>query len=359
LRAGTVTILVKLIYERDWPVFKDLRVWDRMPNLVGMTLSEVQRIMDEKDLSFHPRGAGNAADPNAGQRRIQGQIPEPNVPVSTHSAISVILAAKPVIPSLIGQTEQAAIALLTELGLSPDIQWGDAATSREQFGTVQSQTPAPGTDLRPGLPVRVFLYAAVVPDLAGLNRQNADAAIAAAWLTPVLLWGEEVANSDLWDTVQTQSPAPGTKVALDTTVQVTVFKKPTTTNSTPYQALIGHWEGFLDPGEKPKHLNWPLSLAISTVNLQGQFKGEIVWNNRYGATVQGTVQETTLEFTMVKNTKSTFLVGTGKHNRFTATWNPDAKTIMGTAFTRTDKYQNLGWQEAPISLRKQMAPPTD
>ena len=92
--------------------------------------------------------------------------------------------------------------------------------SERTVGTIVEQTPVPGTAVRPGSPVHVWLAVAqpiTVPDVRGMDRARAVDTLTAARLR---LGDVADRPSDRTaGTIVEQTPAPGTVVAAGTAVQ--------------------------------------------------------------------------------------------------------------------------------------------
>ena len=151
------------------------------------------------------------------------QTPAPGTAVRPGAAVQVWLAApQPVtVPDVRGQDREMATDTLTAVRL----RLGEAADrpSDRAVGTIIEQSPAPGTVVRPGTAVQVWLAVpqpATVPDVRGQNRATAAETLTAARLR---LGETSDRESDrAVGTVVDQMPAPGTVVRPGTAVQVSL-----------------------------------------------------------------------------------------------------------------------------------------
>jgi beta-lactam-binding protein with PASTA domain len=151
------------------------------------------------------------------------QSPAAGTMVKRGSPVQVWMATPvPVtVPDLRGQDRATATDTLTtaRLRLGPV---ADRPSDRA-VGTVVEQTPAPGTAVRPGAAVQVWLAApqpVTVPDVRGQNRATAAETLTAARLR---LGETSDRESDrAVGTVVDQTPAPGTVVRPGTAVQVSI-----------------------------------------------------------------------------------------------------------------------------------------
>jgi beta-lactam-binding protein with PASTA domain len=104
--------------------------------------------------------------------------------------------------------------------------------SKEKEFKVQSQTPAPDTKVKRGTTVTVAIYQkfadeeVVVPNVAALEATQAEGALQQAGLTPEMVAADEPPpDKEKEFTVQSQAPAPDTKVKRGTTVTVAIYQK--------------------------------------------------------------------------------------------------------------------------------------
>ncbi|HOT23586.1 MAG TPA: PASTA domain-containing protein [Thermoleophilia bacterium] len=132
------------------------------------------------------------------------------------------------VPSVTGMTLDQARQTLADAGLEVGSVTPDASATTAPQGTVLSQDPTAGEKVDEGSAVALVIAGAgvvVVPDLKGLSRADAEAAITAAGLVldSVLQdYSDEVPAGSVVE----QSPAAGTTVPYGTAVVITVSTGP-------------------------------------------------------------------------------------------------------------------------------------
>ena len=164
-------------------------------------------------------------------------------------------------PRLLDQPEAAAIAILGRLGLKVAQRLTQRAP--ERAGLVISQTPAAGTPITADTAVTLVIGTAgegdtvVVPDVAGLSRDEAEAKLKEAGLAVGQL--SEAPGTPV-GTVLKQDPAAGVRVAPGTAIALVVAVQPPE-NRVEVPDLVGRLAGGSrrDPaktgaGTRPRHL---------------------------------------------------------------------------------------------------------
>jgi penicillin-binding protein 1A len=127
------------------------------------------------------------------------------------------------IPDVVGFKSGHARSVLARANFTPLVVIVDSALPK---GTVVTQTPAGGTSAELGALVTIEISSGEpakvkVPDVVGMSRAEAKAALEAAGFVPQVV-EKHVTNPDNVDTVLSQDPDPGTKLLQGTTVTVTV-----------------------------------------------------------------------------------------------------------------------------------------
>lgn len=149
------------------------------------------------------------------------------------SARAVLTAEPPpppevAVPTVTGGTVEAAVAALTDAGLSAG-RIGEVETQDSAPGTVVTQRPAAGTSLAVGggvdLTVATSPPLTTVPNVAGLSSTAALGRLRDAGLVPGTRTREPSDTLPSGTVVRT-SPGPGTRVAVDTVVDVTLSDGP-------------------------------------------------------------------------------------------------------------------------------------
>jgi beta-lactam-binding protein with PASTA domain len=165
---------------------------------------------------------GPADDPAA---RVVSQDPSPGTAVDPGSGVSVTVAVSPLVtvPDLRGHTRAEADTLVTRSQLVLRVRSGS--------GRVDTQDPAPGSQVPPGSVVTVTLKATAPPVLVTvpeLRHRTLDEAEAAVRAVGLVLQSQGARAG----TVETQRPAPGTRVPQGSTVTVTMTVPTTSTDNT-------------------------------------------------------------------------------------------------------------------------------
>ena len=157
--------------------------------------------------------AGNVISQNP----VGGTLVNPGTAVNL-----VVSAGAPSVPGVTGQPEDAARAAIEAVpGLTVSVSYQCSDTT--PAGQVITQTPLPGPAVC-GATVTLTVSSgpcnATVPDVVGLTREAAEAAVTAAGLIPS---AREVCNDTVpAGTVSTQNPAAGVSVTIGTTVSIAI-----------------------------------------------------------------------------------------------------------------------------------------
>jgi eukaryotic-like serine/threonine-protein kinase len=127
-----------------------------VPDVVGLTKQEAQQTLGNQGFQFTSTEQGSdSADPGT----VLSQTPAAGAKAAPGSAVALVIArAIPTVdvPDLLGQSGPEASASLAALGLEPRTSTRDV-TDPNQDGVVVDQTPASGTQVKQGAPVRIFV----------------------------------------------------------------------------------------------------------------------------------------------------------------------------------------------------------
>jgi serine/threonine-protein kinase len=229
-----------------------------VPDVTGLRLPEAQKKLQrlgfkvevKRVASTKPKGVVVNQDPAAGVTAVSG----------TTVTLSVSSGAKPVVvPRVVGQTQGAAVQVLTALGLKPVLQ---NVPSDKPAGTVVGQKPAAGTQVDKGSNVTVNVSTGTaattpttttttttatattttsvtttttgpttttaaapvrVPRMVGLAQTPALRRLNVLGLRPTVVYAR---SSQPANRVIAQSPAPGTTLKPGSRVQVKVSTGP-------------------------------------------------------------------------------------------------------------------------------------
>jgi serine/threonine-protein kinase len=197
-----------------------------VPNLIGLTEERARAEIGAAGLQVGR--VDFQADPEVARDRVISQDPnrdqfiEPDTPVDL-----VVSTGRPLVtvPSVVGQSRNQAESALeaANLRVTFERQESDAPA-----GQVVETDPAAGTSVPERSGVTVFLSDGPeqVPDVVGLRRQEAEAAVRAAGFEPRVLESDD--TTEPRGTVIDQSPAEGETAAEDSTVTIVVssFEEP-------------------------------------------------------------------------------------------------------------------------------------
>jgi serine/threonine-protein kinase len=127
-----------------------------VPDVVGLTKSEAQQALVGQGFQFTSTEQGSdTADPGT----VLSQTPAAGAKAAPGSSVAIVVArAIPtvIVPDLLGQGGQEASDTLAAAGLEPRTSLRDV-TDPNQDGIVVDQTPAAGTEVKEGAPVRIFV----------------------------------------------------------------------------------------------------------------------------------------------------------------------------------------------------------
>jgi serine/threonine-protein kinase len=126
-----------------------------LPDVIGLQREEAESEL--KRLGFIVDVDTRDADQPEGE--VIGQDPGPDSDLKKGSTVTIIVstgAGSVIVPSVEGQSEDAAKTLLTGRGLSVTIQ-EETTTESSEDGRVIDQAPAPGTRVRMGDPVTIVV----------------------------------------------------------------------------------------------------------------------------------------------------------------------------------------------------------
>ena len=185
-----------------------------VPNVEGMKLKEAIAALEAEGLTIGEvtRIESETADPNT----VLDQDPAAGTEVDVNSKVELEVASAPtvLVPDVINQTEESAVAELERVGLSVEI---NTAPSETEEGLVVQQEPAPGTEVEPGATVVILVSEGPetqeMPNVIGQDAEEAEATLEAEpYLLEVTI--EETLCEDAVPPGQVceQEPAPGTEV---------------------------------------------------------------------------------------------------------------------------------------------------
>ena len=208
----------------------------QVPSVTGLQLAPAIQRLTAANLTYtvkyaesnQPSGIVLSQDP-AGGSNIKANIPVALTVVGTQTSVSV--------PSVLGQSQTNAGAILTRAGLNVGSQ---TSTCSNQFssGSVASQSPGGGANVAPNTSVDIVISTgtcATVPNVVGQPQSAAQGALTHAGLAPSTTSGGTCATGVPGGSVVSQNPGSGTQVNPGTTVTIAVCQSappPTTAPTT-------------------------------------------------------------------------------------------------------------------------------
>jgi serine/threonine-protein kinase len=218
-----------------------------VPSVTGLQLAPAIQRLTAANLSYtvkyaesnQPSGIVLSQDP-AGGSHIKANIPVALTVVGTQTSVSV--------PSVLGQSQTNAGAILTRAGLNIGSQTS-ACSSQFPSGSVASQDPGGGANVPPNTPVNIVISTgacATVPSVVNQSQSAAQSALTHAGLVPSTASGGTCATGVPNGNVVSQNPTAGTQVGPGTTVTIAVCQSapppttaPTTTSTTSTTTTTG------------------------------------------------------------------------------------------------------------------------
>ena len=147
----------------------------RVPDVVGQQEADARRRLGRADLR---PDVEREASTKVAEGIVIRTDPGPGRPAERDSAVTLVVSSGPdqvTVPSVIGETQEDAVARLREEGLSPIVR---ERASSEPVDTVIEQTPAGGQEVEEGSSVTVFVSngeVREVPDVTGSPRGEGEA----------------------------------------------------------------------------------------------------------------------------------------------------------------------------------------
>ena len=194
-----------------------------VPDVSGMTQDQARQTLETAGLKV-----GNATTEDSAAVKKDHVIrtnPVSGTSVQRGDTVSLVLSTGQTrVPDLTGLTQEQARQKLNEAGL----KIGDVTSGQSEAGQkdlVISSSPGQGAQLTLGSEVSIVLgdgQATAIPDLSGMTRQEAQAALDAAGFTNVRFGEKTTTDPSQVGRVVSMSPAAGEKSSPDTLIQVSI-----------------------------------------------------------------------------------------------------------------------------------------
>jgi len=203
-----------------------------VPNLYGMSSKEAKLLIRNVGLNWQLK-PGSPAKSFDKSGAVESQFPKPGVKVRTGSVVSLNIHSSFIsmvkVPRVEGLSSSKAKALLAGSKLQAKVLPGKPAPNSSKFGTVQSQKPAPGLQVKAGSSVELKIYSKyiakiTVPDLRGFDYAPASGRLRGLGLTadPVINAANPPSKKEAYK-VKSLSPSRGTLVKMGTKVTVYLY----------------------------------------------------------------------------------------------------------------------------------------
>lgn len=193
------------------------------------------------------------------------QDPEPGAKVDEGSDVRLVVSngpARETVPEVVGETEAAATSALTDSGFKADVT---KAFSDKKAGTVVSQEPKGGTNLKEGSTVALTISQGskpvTVPDVVGTTSSEATATLRDAGLQVNVV---AVPSDEPSGTVIAQSPAAGQEAKSGAAVRLNVAQAAAETTTAPAATTAAP-----EPATVPEAVGKELAVAAQEFAAQG------------------------------------------------------------------------------------------
>jgi eukaryotic-like serine/threonine-protein kinase len=197
-----------------------------VPYVVGLQQANAVNKIEEKGLTPQVRPVSNS---DVEEGVVFNQTPTEGTRVDKETVVTIdVSSGKPevTIPSVVGQTDDDAVAELTRAGLVAQVA---EVSSDRDVGTVTAQSPSAGTVVVEGTQVRVNVSKGpkpvTIPNVVGLPYDQAASELQRAGFVPSKLEQESDQAAGI---VISQTPSGGSEGSKGSSVTVTVSKGPST-----------------------------------------------------------------------------------------------------------------------------------
>jgi eukaryotic-like serine/threonine-protein kinase len=206
-----------------------------LPDVNGKSSSEAVKILRNK--GFQPTTQSQASE-SVEKGRVISTDPSAGIEVQVGSPVTVLVSSGPKevsVPEVTGETQADATATLAAAGLKVSVSKREVA--EPNAGTVISQTPGGGTQLKVGGQVTIVVAQALkkvaAPSVVGQSEAQAIATLTSAGFSSNTVSRTVTDPTKVGDVVQ-QSPEAGHKLAAGATVTIAVgvLAQQTTSTST-------------------------------------------------------------------------------------------------------------------------------
>ena len=193
----------------------------RVPDVIGQQEADARRRLRRADLR---PDVEREASTKVAEGIVMRTDPGPGRPAERDSAVTLVVSSGPdqvSVPSVVGETQEDAVARLRDAGLSPIVR---ERASSEPVDTVIEQTPPAGQEVEEGSSVTIFVSngeVREVPDVTGSPQSEAEADLDDAGFG-VSVRTRETDQPDEEGIVLSQSPRGGVERREGATITITV-----------------------------------------------------------------------------------------------------------------------------------------
>lgn len=275
LVAAVVAVTAVIWYTYDQEMWGGKTV----PMVVSLATEDARAQLEDK--GFQVDVEEQAVDEGVGT--VLQEDPDGQSRLPEGSTVRLVVGVARVMPAVVGRAGTDAAQTLTDAGLVVTTQ---EVLSDEAEGTVLASTLPEGSTFKTGDAVTLTVAKArVVPEVVGMGKSDATAAIEAQGLTAQVTYQE--ADSGI-GTVLAVSPEAGTTATADTTVTLTVAKQRGVT----VPNIIGMnytWAGQADEAtDNAKAALEAMGLKFQKVSVPPDGEhglGEVIWQYPVAGTV--------------------------------------------------------------------------
>ena len=186
-----------------------------VPEVIGLTQEEAEAEITGAKLKVGDVSMETSDEVERGS--VISQSPEPGEEVDARSEVDLVVSGGPeavTVPSVIGQSQDTAIAEIQAAGLTADVL---SAPSEEEEGTVIAQDPEGGAEAEPGDIVTITVSEGVeeqeMPDVTGQDADDAEAFLEGEFGLSVSQVEEPCAQATPPGSVCRQDPEAGAPVS--------------------------------------------------------------------------------------------------------------------------------------------------
>ena len=208
-----------------------------VPNVVGD--SQLTAIFGVRGAGFTVGTITTASSSTVPQGFVISEDPAAGTLAAPGSSVNLVVSSGTVVPNVVGQTEQAAVAALTAAGFTVGTITPQISTTVPEFNVISQYLPA-GSVVNPGTAINIVFSSGSqqlvqVPDAHAGIAPFLAAGLTVGTVTPML------SSTVGKDFVISQDPAVGSFAVVGTPVNVVLSAGP---QAIPVPNVVGQWEWF-------------------------------------------------------------------------------------------------------------------